>query len=297
MTPTVSATAWELAKQAAIEPCRQSIKYESVERRILIVDDHPPMLEVLRIAFTGRGWQVQTAALVEDAIACFRSAPFDVILTDKNLPDRSGVDLIRYVRARDDAVGIVLITGYGTVDSARETLNLGVDEYLEKPFGNVFDVVANMERLRARAIERRRVRRLAPVAAEPFTAIVATADPTRRATMARLLEHRVDRLVFVEQPDAFRSTARIEKPHLLILDGNSYPMEITCLVAEVTARVRCAACVVLSESLTLADVKRLIQLEVRALIDYPIDSIWFESELLATVERLRRARHPASPGR
>jgi hypothetical protein len=74
-------------------------------------------------------------------------------------------------------------------------------------------------------------------------------------------------------------------------------MEITCLVAEVKARVRSAACVVLSGSLTLPDVKRLIQLEVSALIDHPIHAIQFASELVATVERLRRARPPAGAGR
>jgi DNA-binding NtrC family response regulator len=254
------------------------------------------MLDVLRMAFKGRGWQVETAALTEDAIACFRGAPFDIILTDKNLPDRTGVDFIRHVRARDDAVGIVLITAYGTVDSARETLNLGIDEYLEKPFGNVFDVVARMEKLRARVSDRRAFRP-PPLGSEPLITVVATADPARRATIARHLERRVDRLVFVERPDQLKPTAKTEKPQVLILDGNSYPMEITCLVAEVKARVRSAACVVLSESLTLPDVKRLIQLEVSALIDHPIHASQFESELVATVERLRRTRPPAGAGR
>src|SRR5438477_12163216 len=119
-------------------------------RRLLLVEDDVTLLDVLRLAFTKRGWEVHVAKSADEALASFAQAAPDVVLTDKNLPGgaivaaQAGVELVRAIRERDPAVAIVMMTAYGTAESARDTLNLGVDEYLEKPFGNLFDVVDRM---------------------------------------------------------------------------------------------------------------------------------------------------------
>src|SRR5260370_18037118 len=123
--------------------------------RVLLVEDEPTMMDVLTIAFRSRGWQIDAAPNGDQALASFRRAAPDVILTDKNLPGMSGVDLIRQIRAADELVGIVLMTAYGTVESARDTLNLGGDEYVEKPFASLFGVVDSADALRARVLARR----------------------------------------------------------------------------------------------------------------------------------------------
>jgi len=245
------------------------------------------MMDVLTIAFRNRGWHVDGAANADDALALFRRATPDVILTDKNLPGMSGVELIRQLRAADELVGIVLMTAYGTVESARDTLNLGVDEYVEKPFASLFGVVESADALRRRVVERRRVASLKP-AGGPLTIVVA-ATGARRDRLAAHLQAANDRVVWVDQ-DGLKPQARSERADLVIIDGPSFPEEITCLAAEIRTRARSSACLVLGEALSLSDVKRLIQLEVKALIEVPLDSPRFATMFAGAVERIRKSK-------
>src|SRR5439155_15822257 len=97
------------------------------------------------------------------------------------------------------------------------------------------------------------------------------------------------RLRTVEKPEQIKPSAKSERAEVVILDGGSYPQEITCLVAELKTRARFATCVVLSQGLTLADLRRLIELEVRALIDQPIDSEAGAEQLRHALTRLSGA--------
>jgi DNA-binding NtrC family response regulator len=260
--------------------------------RLLLVEDDATLLDILRQAFVLKGWDVDTAATADEALARFGQATPDVVLTDKNLPGgaivaaQAGVELVRAIRRRDAAVGIVMMTAYGTLESARDTLNLGVDEYLEKPFGNLFDVVDRVGALAARVAERRRAATGAR-AGDALTIVIA-ANAERRPAIARVFERSGHRLVLVEKPDDIKPSALSERAAMVILDGGSYPEETTCLVAELKARVRSAGCVVISQHLTLGDVRRLIELEVRALVDEPIDSERCAEQLRTAVERVRR---------
>jgi two-component system response regulator RegA len=106
--------------------------------RLLLVEDEAILLDILRQAFVLKHWEVDTATTADEALARFAQTTPDVVLTDKNLPGgaidaaQAGVELVRAIRKRDPAVGIVMMTAFGTLESARDTLNLGVDEYLEK---------------------------------------------------------------------------------------------------------------------------------------------------------------------
>jgi DNA-binding NtrC family response regulator len=252
--------------------------------RILIVDDEASLLDVLRAAFQSRGWQVDTALDAESALAKFSPA-VEIVLTDKNLPGPSGVELVARLRNADQAVGIVMMTGYGSVESARDTLNLGVDEYLEKPFPKLFAVVDAMDELRKKVIERRGKH---PEPPSPMTILVAALGD-RRERIKQLLNG-ADRLLSVETPEELKPRAKSEKADLVILDGRSFPEDTTCLVAEIKTRARHADCVVLSEQLTLSDVMRLIQLETKALIEEPLDEPGFADKLSSCVARIRRTR-------
>jgi DNA-binding response OmpR family regulator len=260
-------------------------------RRLLLVEDEPTLLDVLRQVFVQAGWEVYLARTLAEGKERFGEERFDVVLTDKNLPGgpilttQAGVELVREIRQRDRAVGIVMMTAYGSMESARDTLNLGVDEYVEKPFTDVLALPARLEALAQRA-DARRAEKPAPTL---LTVVVAVAA-ARRPRVHRVLELISDRIVYVEQPDEIRPLARSEHADLVILDGGSYSEEITCIVAELKARARFAACIVLSQNLSLSDVKRLIELEVKALVDEPIDAPRFSDELRAAVERLRKGR-------
>src|SRR5262245_26791096 len=119
--------------------------------RVLIVDDEPSVLTLLQLAFEQREWDLVTADTGEAALDSFRAARPDVVLADKNLPGISGVDVIREIRKTNEDLGIILMTGYASAESAQETLNLGIDEYVQKPFEDIMLLAGLIERVIARA--------------------------------------------------------------------------------------------------------------------------------------------------
>lgn len=111
-----------------------------MSRRILVVDDEATLQMALTIAFEGAGDEVAVAASAEEAMERLRAGAFDAVLIDKNLPGKSGLDLVRWIRERNLTVALVVMTAYASAESATEALNLGIDRYLEKPFENLIAI-------------------------------------------------------------------------------------------------------------------------------------------------------------
>jgi len=266
--------------------------------RLLLVEDDAILLDVLRQAFTRTGWEVEGVQTVADALAAFERTPPDVVLTDKNLPTavksgittaQAGVELVRTLRQRDSAVGIVMMTGYGTAESARDTLNLGIDEYVEKPFPSLSDVLARLDELANKARERRAALQTpTPSLLDRTLTILVAATGKRQSAILAVLGGHADRVLPIINPDEIKPSAKSEGADVVILDGSSFPEEVTCLVVQIKTRIRSAACVVLSQHLPLADIKRLIELEVRALIEAPVEDERFGDELRHVIKRVRR---------
>lgn len=255
--------------------------------RILLVDDEAVVLEVLEAAFSKRGWQVDRAQSVEQALARFADGKPEVVLTDKNLPGATGVDLVARLRETDVTVGLVVMTAYGSVESATDTLNLGVDEYLEKPFLDLFAVVDAMAALRERVLDRRSGFALEIVVT--MTLVLASTGE-RAGRIERLLAAGGDRVLVVGRPAELAARTRESRADAVIVDARAFPQYANGLVAELRTHARAAHCLVLSEELSLADVMRLIKLEVKALVEDPLDAPTFAPKLSAAVERLRRTR-------
>jgi len=122
--------------------------------RVLVVDDSPATIEVIRRNLERRGLRVVTAGTVADALEVLESAPVDLVVTDMKMPGASGLELIRHVRDNHPSTEIVMITGYPSVSSAIEAVKSGAEEYLAKPFteGELFAVVDRaLAKLRMRA--------------------------------------------------------------------------------------------------------------------------------------------------
>ncbi|MHB8575861.1 MAG: response regulator transcription factor [Dehalococcoidia bacterium] len=102
--------------------------------RVLVVDDEPQVLRLLKTALTERGYAVSTAASGEEALAAFDHRAADVIILDLMLPGISGLDVCRSVRERS-AVPIIVISARGEEHDKVAALDLGADDYLTKPFG------------------------------------------------------------------------------------------------------------------------------------------------------------------
>lgn len=101
---------------------------------ILVVDDAPDTLEVLRRNLTAQGHQVFTAPGVVEAISILDATPIDLVITDLKMPRVSGLDLIRHIRENFKETEIMMITGYASIKGAVEAVKSGAEEYLPKPF-------------------------------------------------------------------------------------------------------------------------------------------------------------------
>ncbi|MGN6144349.1 MAG: response regulator [Mesorhizobium sp.] len=102
---------------------------------ILIVDDEPPILRLLRTSLVSQGFQVIEAANGEAALAeAGRSSP-DLVILDLGLPDMDGLDVIRTLRGAGNAVPILVLSSRSDEKGKVEALDLGADDYVTKPFG------------------------------------------------------------------------------------------------------------------------------------------------------------------
>jgi two-component system response regulator RegA len=100
---------------------------------ILIVDDDEALRERLARAFRSRGYEARTASSCEEAIALAETDSPEYAVVDLRLPGRSGLEIVRALRAIDEGTKIVMLTGYGSIATAMEAVRLGALNYLSKP--------------------------------------------------------------------------------------------------------------------------------------------------------------------
>ena len=102
--------------------------------RILAVDDEKNIRLLIRNEFFLEGFEVVTAASGEEGLALFKSSRFDVVLLDIKLPKLSGIEILKRMKQFSQDTEIIMITGYGDIESAVEAIKLGARDYLTKPF-------------------------------------------------------------------------------------------------------------------------------------------------------------------
>jgi DNA-binding response OmpR family regulator len=118
--------------------------------KILVVDDSPQISKALGDLLTASGYVVRTAPSAERALQILESAAFDLIITDLKMTGMTGIDLARQVLQRTPNLPIVILTGFGDMDSVVSALRLGVADYLKKPF-SIDEVMSVVEREIARS--------------------------------------------------------------------------------------------------------------------------------------------------
>ncbi len=101
---------------------------------LLIVDDEQSYRQLLTLVFEGNGHHIRTAMNGREAIEMLQIEPAEVIITDVRMPDMDGIELLRAARELLPDVGVVLMTAFATVDTAREAFKLGADDFIQKPF-------------------------------------------------------------------------------------------------------------------------------------------------------------------
>jgi len=103
-------------------------------RRILVVDDEPQITRVLRRSLTSHRYDVRVAADGDAALELFQDWSPDLVITDLSMPNMSGLELCRRLRARSD-VPVIVLSVKGEERAKVEALDAGADDYVTKPFG------------------------------------------------------------------------------------------------------------------------------------------------------------------
>jgi two-component system response regulator PilR (NtrC family) len=102
--------------------------------RILVVDDERSMREMLAILLKREGHQVSVAENGRGAIDLLNQRPFDLVVSDARMPDVDGLEVLRHARSINPSVIAIMVTAYGSPDLLRGVAQLGVNDYVEKPF-------------------------------------------------------------------------------------------------------------------------------------------------------------------
>jgi len=104
-------------------------------KRVMIVDDEPDMLNMLKLVLGKKcDCEISTAASGERALQQLATVRPDVVVTDIKMPDVDGLTLLKKIGEVDPTVSVVIMTGYGTIDMAVQALKDGAYDFLEKPF-------------------------------------------------------------------------------------------------------------------------------------------------------------------
>jgi DNA-binding NtrC family response regulator len=103
--------------------------------RILVVDDEPNMLRLLKTIISDKtGYEVETTNNPLEVEKLLQQRPYDLVVTDLKMPLVDGIDLIEIIRKIDAGIPIIIITAYGTMETAEEAIQKGAYDFITKPF-------------------------------------------------------------------------------------------------------------------------------------------------------------------
>ncbi len=144
--------------------------------RVLVVDDDPGMRDGMALSLKRAGFVTEQAKSGEEALRVTRPGAFDAVVTDLRMIGMDGLQLTARLKALDPALPVLLVTAFGSLDTAREAMRLGAFDYLSKPFSP--DELVGAVRKAIQADERLK-------AAEPGDApVILTQDPALAETLA-----------------------------------------------------------------------------------------------------------------
>jgi sigma-B regulation protein RsbU (phosphoserine phosphatase) len=129
--------------------------------RVLIADDQPDLLDALRLLLKSEGIEMEAVTSPEAAIAALEARRYDLLLMDLNYTGDTtsgaeGIDLLARVQAIDSSLPIIVMTGWGSVDIAVETMRRGVRDFVQKPWDNAALVATLRSEINAGRERRRR---------------------------------------------------------------------------------------------------------------------------------------------
>jgi DNA-binding NtrC family response regulator len=149
--------------------------------RILVVDDDRAMCQLLTDLLREEACEVEVAHDGESAIEIFRARRFDLVITDLMMPKMRGIELVERLREIDSSAPVLLITAFGTIESAVEAMHAGAFHYVTKPFHND-EIIIHVKRALEQKFLREEVRRLRTEvqARERFQNIIGQSEAMQR---------------------------------------------------------------------------------------------------------------------
>ncbi|HEY8551569.1 MAG TPA: response regulator, partial [Vicinamibacterales bacterium] len=104
--------------------------------RILVIDDEAGIRDSMRMILEYEGYECLTAATGQDGLAIVEREPLDLVFLDIKMPVMDGIEVLERIRARTDALPVVMISGHGTVSTAVEATKKGAFDFIEKPLAS-----------------------------------------------------------------------------------------------------------------------------------------------------------------
>lgn len=101
---------------------------------ILIVDDEQSYRQLLSLVFQADGHTIRTATNGREALELLYGEPADIVISDVRMPDIDGIEMLRAIREKMPDLGVVFMTAFASVETAREAFKLGADDFVTKPF-------------------------------------------------------------------------------------------------------------------------------------------------------------------
>ncbi len=107
-----------------------------MQEEVLVVDDEPQMLIAIHETLRRQGYAITTAGSAREALCRLKERYYHLVLTDVRMPEMSGIDLLKKVKASRPQTPVVLLTAYGTIQNAVDAMKQGAFDYLLKPFSS-----------------------------------------------------------------------------------------------------------------------------------------------------------------
>ena len=133
--------------------------------RLLLVEDDPLERQAIARPLSRAGYRVQEAGNANQGLELLGNLDYDLLLVDIRMPGMDGLDFLQRAQSQTSDPGVLIVTGYGTLENATRAMELGADGFLTKPvFPNrVLEAVRQLLETRAQALEARRLRTYQPV--------------------------------------------------------------------------------------------------------------------------------------
>ncbi len=147
---------------------------------ILLIDDDDSLRRVIEFNLTAGGHHVQAAAGGEEGLRLFEKGSFDAVITDITMSGMNGMEVLAKIRSRDVNLPVIMITAYGTIESAVQAMRQGAFDYITKPFNRDELMLTLQKALRMRRLEKENVELRAEVTDRyRFDSIIGNSDAIR----------------------------------------------------------------------------------------------------------------------